>query len=199
MPHSIVAGPAVVLHETAGKRCHSITMEQMLRYSSLMLVVPLAFAQTPSDLNKPPDAVDKALRERIAGFYQLLVDGKFRQAEALVADDTKDFFYDMSKPKYLSFEIGEIVYSDQFTRAKAIVLCEQNIPLPGFAGKPLKFPQPSLWKLVDGVWYWYVDQIALRQTPFGVMNPSPPASSGAMSQGPPAVRRRDPAANAKRR
>jgi hypothetical protein len=160
-------------------------MKQMLRYFSLILVVSLAFAQAPSDPTRPPDAVDKALRERIAGFYQLLVDGKFRQAEALVADDTKDFFYDMSKPKYLSFEIGQIVYSDEFTRAKAIVLCEQEIPLPAFAGKPLKFPYPSLWKLVDGVWYWYVDQNALRQTPFGVMNPGPPAPSGAMSPGPP--------------
>jgi hypothetical protein len=160
-------------------------MEEMLRYYALALVASLAFAQTPSDLNRPPEGVDKAVRERIAQFYQLLVDGKFRQAEGLIADDTKDFFYNMSKPKYLSFEIGQIVYSDEFTRAKAIVLCEQTIPVPAFAGKPLKFPQPSLWKLVDGEWYWYVDQDALRQTPFGVMNPGSPAPSGARSPGPP--------------
>ena len=159
----------------------------MLRYPFMLLAASLCLAQSPADLvNKPPADVDKALRERIAGFYRLQVDGKFRQAEALVAEDTKDYFYNQNKPKYLSFEIGQIVYSDEFRRAKATVLCEQEIPFPAFAGKPIKFPQASLWKLVDGAWYWYVDQSALRQTPFGVMTPGagPAAPSGAVTPPP---------------
>src|ERR1019366_1029022 len=66
---------------------------------------------------------------------------------------------------------ARIAYSENFTRAKATVLCEQFIMLPGFLGKPMKIPMPSTWKLVDGTWYWYVDPESLRMTPFGKMNP----------------------------
>jgi hypothetical protein len=131
-------------------------------------------AQTPTDLfNRPPADVDQALRARISEFYQDHVDGKFRQAEALVAEDTKDFYYSAAKTKYLSFEIQRIDYTEGFTRAKATVLCEQYVMIPGFTDKPLKVPTPSTWKLLDGQWFWYVDPEALRLTPFGKMTPGP--------------------------
>jgi hypothetical protein len=96
----------------------------------------------------------------------------------LVAEDTKDFYFASNKPKYLSFDIQRIDYSGGFTRAKAIILCEQYVMMPGFSDKPLKVPTPSTWKLVDGQWYWYVDQTAVRQSPFGLMKPGPGAPSG---------------------
>jgi hypothetical protein len=40
-----------------------------------------------------PREVDQALRTRISEFYQDHGGGKFRQAEALVAAETKDYFY----------------------------------------------------------------------------------------------------------
>jgi hypothetical protein len=145
-----------------------------------------SFAQSANELfNKPPTDVDKALRARITEFYELHVKGEFRKAEALVADDTKDLYYSGNKSKYLSFEIGRVDYSDNFTRAKATVLCEQYIMLPGFAGRPMKVPTPSTWKLVDGTWYWYVDPEALRMTPFGRMSPGP--APGTASKSIPAI------------
>ncbi len=142
----------------------------MLRFFALIACSLPCFAQDPADLfNRPPADVDQALRARITEFYQDHVDGKFRQAEALVAEDTKDFFYTGNKPKYLSFEIRRIDYSEGYTRAKATVLCEQYVMMPGFTDKPLKVPTPSTWKLVDGQWYWYVDPETLRETPFGKM------------------------------
>ncbi|PWU12292.1 MAG: hypothetical protein C5B51_00970 [Terriglobia bacterium] len=150
----------------------------MLRFLTVAFCVAVCFAQDPADLfNRPPADVDQALRARISEFYQDHVDGKFRQAEALVAEDTKDFFYGGNKPKYLSFEIRRIEYSEGYTRAKATVLCEQYVMLPGFTDKPLKVPIPSTWKLVDGKWYWYIDPEALRQTPFGKMTPGPGGGS----------------------
>jgi hypothetical protein len=144
----------------------------MLRLFALSLFSIVCLAQDPADLfNRPPANVDQALRTRISEFYQDHVEGKFRQAEALVAEETKEFFYSGNKPKYLSFEIRRIDYSEGYTRAKATVLCEQYVLMPGFADKPLKVPVPSLWKLVDGQWYWYVDPEALRQSPFGRMTP----------------------------
>ncbi|MBK9166837.1 MAG: hypothetical protein IPM24_05160 [Bryobacterales bacterium] len=140
------------------------------------------FAQAPNlDLfRQAPPAVDAALRERIAGFYQAHVDGKFRDADQYVAEDTKDFFFERSKPRYLSFEIQRIDYTnEQFTAATATMLVEQNIMVPGFAGKPVKIPVPSHWKVEsDGQWYWWVDQSKLNVTPFGEMKPGPGARTG---------------------
>ena len=124
-----------------------------------------------SIFNKPPEDVDRALRARINEFYEDHVTGKFREAENLVADDTKDFFYNGNKPRYLSFSIQSIQYFDNFTKAKATILCEQYVMFPGFENKPMKIPTPSYWKLVDGQWYWYVDPQSLRQSPFGMMTP----------------------------
>jgi hypothetical protein len=152
----------------------------MFRPIALFICATACLAQSPADLfNRPPEDVDRALRARITEFYQDHVEGKFRQAEALVAEDTKDYYYSANKTKYLGFEIREIHYSEGFTRAKALMMCEQYVMIPGFADKPLKVPTPSTWKLVDGQWYWYVDQEALRDSPFGKMKPGPNVGTGA--------------------
>ena len=154
----------------------------MLRFILPAIFVTGSFAQNAGAVfNKPPADVDQALRTRITEFYDLHVKGEFRKAEAWVAEDTKDLYYSSSKTKYLSFEIGRIEYSDNFTRAKATVLCEQYIMLPGFMGKPIKIPIPSTWKVVDGTWYWYVDPESLRMTPFGKMNSGSPKESASPS------------------
>jgi uncharacterized cupredoxin-like copper-binding protein len=150
----------------------------MTRLFSLFPLAAALFAQNGADpFNKPPADVDKALRERITEFYQDHVTGQFRKAEELVAEDTRDFFYNHNKPRYDSFEIARIDYSDNFTRAKASVLCEQYVLMPGFGGK-FKVPTPSTWKLENGQWYWYVDQSTLNVTPFGISKVSPTPADG---------------------
>jgi hypothetical protein len=150
----------------------------MFRWSAVCVCISVSFAQGPADLfNRPPADVDRALRARITEFYQDHIDGKFRQAEALVAEDTKDYFYNSNKPKYLSFEIQGIEYSEEFTRAKANVMVEQYLMIAGY-DKPLKLASPSTWKLVDGQWFWYVDQTSVRETPFGKVKPGPTSSPG---------------------
>jgi len=142
----------------------------MLRISLLTFLAGAAFAQSPSDLfNKPPANVDKALRARINEFYEDHIKQQCRKADGLVAAYTKDFFYIQNKPAYLSCEIQRLDYSEKFTRAKATMLCEQILLMPGFTDKPVKVPFPSTWKLERGKWYWYVDPEALRQSPFGRM------------------------------
>jgi hypothetical protein len=150
----------------------------MRRFVILALCAFASLAQDPSDLfNRAPKAIDDALRARINDFYQFHKNREFRKAEALVAEDTKDFFYDHDKPEVLGFEIARIEYSDGYTRAKATVLVEQRIMFPGFGGKIMKIPTPSYWKVEDGKWCWYVDQAKLNETPFGVMKAGPPASN----------------------
>ena len=151
----------------------------MLRLTFFTLFTWAVYAQNPADLfNKPPADVDRALRARITEFYQYHVKQQFRQAEALVAKDTKEFFYSHNKPQYLSFEIVRIEYSQNFTRAKATMLVEQYVMMPGFADKPIKAPIPSTWKLEGGKWFWYVDPESLRETPFGKMTAGPGGPAG---------------------
>jgi hypothetical protein len=149
----------------------------MRKFAILALFASCAAAQEPADLfNRAPKNVDDALRARIDDFYQASVKGEFRKAEALVAEDTKDFFYDHDKPRMLSFEISRIEYSDGFTHAKATILEERYVMFPGFAGKAMKIPTPSYWKIENGKWCWYVDKDKLNETPFGIMKPGPPTA-----------------------
>lgn len=130
--------------------------------------------QDTSELfNRAPKGIDDALRARVTEFYQLHVKGDFRRAEALVAEDTKDFFYNHDKPQYLGFEINRIEYSDGYTKAKVMVSVEERVLFPGFNGRVMKIPTPSYWKIEDGKWYWYIDQAKLNETPWGVMKPGP--------------------------
>jgi hypothetical protein len=49
----------------------------------------------------------------------------------------------------------------------------------------MKIPFMTLWKVVDGQWFWYADPDASRMTPFGKMNPGPSKSDGAQAGGTP--------------
>ena len=146
----------------------------MSRAIPFVLLISGLWAQTQA----PPD-VDEALRARITGFYQAHVDRKLiRQADQYVAEDTKDFFFESNKPSYLEFQIDKINYSDNFTKAKAIVNCKMIVMMPGFANSPITAPIPSVWKVENGQWVWYVDQKVGRDTPFGRMKPADGAPSG---------------------
>ena len=164
-----------------------VTIKGMLRFvTSVILCAGLCLAQTSH--GKPPAGVDKALRARVNQFFQLLVDAKFRQAESLVAEDSKDIYYGGQKPRYLSYEFKDVEYSDDFTRAKATVTCETMMTVAGFAGQPIKVAVNSTWKLVHGQWFWYLDPETLHRTPFGTMTPG----TGSRAPGLPATVPTDP-------
>ena len=151
----------------------------MSRVCVLFAAVGVLAAQDAGDLfNKPPAAVDRALRERITEFYQLQINHEYRKAEAFAAEDTKDFYYNGQKLQFLSFEIQKIKYNDDLSKAEATILVERMIDQPGFAGHPVKFPLPSFWKLEGGKWCWWVDRDKLRDTPFGRMTPGPALPGG---------------------
>ncbi len=160
----------------------------MLRISLLTLAVAALWAQTAAQKGpEPPPDVDKALRARINQFCELHKEGKFRQAEQMVAEDTKDYFYNSGKPRYVSYEIQSIKYNQDFTKATAMVICEQYLPAPGFQTHTVKLLTPFNWKIENGQWMWYMDKDALLMTPFGKMSLTPradvpqvlPAASGA--------------------
>jgi hypothetical protein len=153
----------------------------MLRLPLLFGLAAALYAQDVSELfHKPPADVDRALRARVSEFFQYHVTGEFRKAEPLVAEDTKEYFYDHDKPRYLGFEIQKIIYNEDFTKANAVVLCDQylSLAIPGFQGKRMKLPTSSFWKLENGQWYWYVDPASLLDSPMGRMKPGTATPAG---------------------
>lgn len=152
-----------------------------LRLWPVLAVAATLSAQTAAELfEKAPPEVDQALRERIRFFYQCHVDGKFRQADQVVAEDSKDAFFAAEKTRFRGFEIVRIVYSDNFTRARAVVAVDTDFAAPGLGKIPVKAPLTTLWKLENGQWWWYVDPNAGKSTPFGPMR----AGSGESSPSP---------------
>ena len=145
----------------------------MHRFALLTVFAAIACAQSDNPFDRPPADVDKALRARIQEFFGYHVTGEYRKAEAMVAEDTKDYFYLHNKPKYISIAIAKIQYSENYTKASAIILCEQVFLAPGFTDKPVKIPTPSAWKLENGKWMWWVDPAKIGQSPFGQMRPGP--------------------------
>jgi hypothetical protein len=146
----------------------------MHRFTILALFASVALAQSDNPFNRPPADVDQALRARIKEFFEYHVTGEYRKAEKLVAEDTQDYFYTHEKPRYMSIKIGQITYSENFTRALAIVLCEQKINMPMINGT-FDVPTRSSWKLENGKWYWWVDPKLIGESPFGQMKPGPDA------------------------
>jgi len=157
-----------------------VILSRLLNIGLVLLAASCAAAQNAAEVfAKAPPEVDEVLRARVSKFYQAQVDGKARHAEEIVAEDSKDFFYNMAKPKFLSFEIRDITYSDNFTKAKVIVVVEMYLMMPGFEGKPMKVPGSTYWKIENGEWCWYVDPDILNTTPFGKMKDSgKPAATG---------------------
>ncbi|MEP7364067.1 MAG: hypothetical protein ABI972_12495 [Acidobacteriota bacterium] len=103
-----------------------------------------------------PPEVDAALRERISKFYQAHMDGKFRQATEVVAEDSQDIFFAADKPRYKGFKIVNINYEENYTKAKVLVEVPWELITPVGVLELVARPMPSLWKIEDGKWFWYV-------------------------------------------
>ena len=133
------------------------------------LAAAMVFAQSPTDVfEKAPPEIEKALRDRVAIFFQAHVDGKFRRAEQVIKEDCLDDFYNSEKTRLISFEISRINWSDNFT--KATVVTDVELDWVTSRGKfRVKPPMKSFWVLDKGQWWWYIQKRDGWETPWGVM------------------------------
>jgi hypothetical protein len=130
----------------------------MFRLALPVLLSVAAIAQTtPPPAEKPPAEVEQAVRARVNEFYNLLLHKEYRKAEVLIAEDTKDYYYNGSKLDISKFEVQGIEYSENFTRAKAWTLCYQHVIVLGFPPGDVILKMPTAWRLENGTWLMYVD------------------------------------------
>jgi hypothetical protein len=134
-----------------------------------LLVPAFALTATAWAQQPPPPAseAEAALRARVEQFYQLEVDKKFRQAEALIAEDSKDTFYNGIKPDIHSFKVEQIELKDNNTRAEVHAKVNVTFIMTGFAPVVADSPVTTIWKIENGEWVQYIDPELYLQTPFG--------------------------------
>lgn len=135
-----------------------------MRFLFALALLSCAYAQTTS---APPE-IDRALRERVKKFYQLQIEGKYRQVDALVAEDSKDAYYESAKAKYLKSEDPTIEYSDNFTKAVVKTPVTQEWRSARIGVMVVRPIVPTNWKIEKGEWCYVIPKEGSRQTPFGV-------------------------------
>ena len=130
-------------------------------------VVVTAWAQQASQQALPANAeAEKALRARAEQFYQLEVGAKFRQAEAFVAEDTKDYYYNNDKPEMKNFQIDRVEFTDA-THAKLTVTVTKTMRAPNLGSMDFRVPISQDWKVENSEWVWYFVPTDVIDTPFG--------------------------------
>ena len=151
----------------------------MRLYTALLLVAPLVgLAQAPA----PPADVDQALRAQATAFLKFQMEGKFRKALELVAEDSQDYYLGSTKPKATSLELTKVEYSDNFTKAVVTSTSKQALIMEGRA-----FEMPSAtidrWKLENGEWKWYHDPSKeVMMTLVGPMQVATPGTAAAPAE-----------------
>lgn len=124
-------------------------------------LLPPVFAQAPAQVpaatTAAPSEVDQALRSRVTEFFQDFIDGKFRQALKLVAEDTQDEYFASPKLEIKSFSIDHIVYAPDFTKATVTTKIKRvwKLKAEGFLQDILvDNSMDTAWKVEDGQWVW---------------------------------------------
>ena len=145
----------------------------------LLVMATAAFAAAQNPFPNAPPEEEAALRERVNGFYSTFQQGQFREAEAYVAEESREVYYNAPKTRVFSYEIRSVEFNPDLTEASVLVGAETLSPL---SAQPLKQPLQSRWKRIDGEWYMQLKGLASGdgyQTPVGPMHfPEGPGKDG---------------------
>jgi hypothetical protein len=142
----------------------------MRRVSWLLLALATVVWAAPQDpFRSAPPEEEEALRARVNGFYTLFQQGQLREAEAFVAEDSRDVFYNAPKSRIFAYEVRNVEFNDDISEAKVLVSVDSLTPL---SSQPLKQPLQSDWKRIDGEWFLLLKAVKAGEnypTPAGNM------------------------------
>jgi hypothetical protein len=116
--------------------------------AALFLLPLVMFGQTP------PADVDQALRSRATEFFQDFVEGQYRKALSLVAEETQEEYFASPKAELKSFQIDNIQYNDDFSKATMNLTVKRVLKFQGQTMVP-EVPMITTWKIENGKWMWY--------------------------------------------
>jgi hypothetical protein len=133
------------------------------------LLIPMLAASAWAWQGPPSADTVAALRARVQQFYQLEVDKKYRQAESMIADDTKDDYYNSRKPDLKGFSVESVELMKDNTQAKVLIKAKVLILMPGAGAQIFDMPTPTYWKLENNEWRWFIPEEMKTGTPFGKM------------------------------
>jgi hypothetical protein len=133
------------------------------------------FAQGQVEANCPPE-VDQALRARVNEFFQYHVDGTYRKALDLVAEDTQDEYFAGGKMKLNSFELNSVKFTDNCTRAIVTNTVKRDWQIR-LQNNEVVVPMVTTWKIEKDKWVWYHDTKGAWLTPMGPSNIQPPTKN----------------------
>jgi hypothetical protein len=129
--------------------------------TAIILLPLVAFGQQQT----AADEADKALRARVTEFLQYHVEGNFRKAYDMIADDTKDDYFNSGKVQLKGFTIDKLVFNDDFTKATVTARLSRTMNVIGqeFQGM---VPSVTTWKIENGKWVWFNDaKVVVGNTP----------------------------------
>ncbi len=147
-------------------------------HTALLLVAPvLGLAQAPA----PPAEVDQALRAQATAFLKYQMEGNFRKAYEMVAEDSQDYYLSAPKEKATSLELQKVEYSDNFTKAVVNSASKQVLIMEGHS---IEIPsgRTDRWKLENGQWKWYHD--ASKEVVTTLVGPIPATAPGSAATPP---------------
>src|SRR5579863_2298736 len=147
----------------------------------LPVAAATAWAQQPSPAAAEAEA---ALRARVEQFYKLQVDKKFRQAESMVAEDSKDEYYNRAKQDIKGFSIQQVEFLDNNTRARVTTKGRVVLREPHIGAQEFEFSLLTSWKIENAEWVWYIDPEISARTPFGIIKPPAGTAQGATAPEP---------------
>ena len=134
--------------------------------AAVILLPLIAFGQQQTAAME----AEQALRARVTEFLQYHVDGSFRKAYELVAEDTKDSYFASGKAQLNGFKIDDVKFTDNFTRATVTGTISKTLNMAGET-VPVTVPSTSTWKIENGKWVWYMDAPNTWATPAGLSLP----------------------------
>src|SRR5208337_4156624 len=103
---------------------------------------------------------------RVIEFFQYHVDGSYRKAMDMVADETKDEYFASGKMRLKSFKLEDIKYSDKFEKATVTTTVTRDWEIR-LQNNTVTLPMITTWKLEHGKWVWYHNKQGEWLTPMG--------------------------------
>ncbi len=156
-----------------------------MRYIDRRFLFPVVAASAWAQQQSPEAAAaEAAVRARAQRFFDLQVAKKYRQGEAMVAEESKDAYYNGAKFNIDSFTITKVQMAEGNAAADVTIKAKVTLLVPA-VGQTVhtEVAQPTHWKLENGEWVYFIDPADALKTPFGELNPQAGAGKPAAGDG----------------